>query len=222
MQAKSININISLRIAGQTKSAVLTGYAFIESGFLSGRIESIDNQMSKQEKVLLTAFTFTGCPIAARVENSELNPWLLTGGTYSSIRTLSGVGFEIVAKLNSVGGGDAINMDLNIECAGILPSISSIKYPFQENIRQIQQGKLEGRFNVIFNTNNHEELIAHATSSYELDINQNSVPVWRNITILNAGENDNFVQVEQIDLFGNKEIADKDLNEKSKVAVFKN
>lgn len=220
MQTKQIKIDISIRRNGQTKSTILNGFAFVESGFLSGKILPSE-EITEEEQLLTTAFSFTGCPIAARVENPELNPWLLTNGSYKNERTLNSPEFSVKSKLHSVGSGDNIDMTLELDIEGEIENLHSIKKPFQESIYQTSKGNLEGKFSIAFNTKQGEELEANAVSKYKLEIEKDVLPVWRNIVILNSGGKDNFTQIEQIDLFGNKEIADKDLQSKSKVAEVK-
>jgi hypothetical protein len=217
MNTKSITIDIAIRRNGKTKNTVLNGFAFVESGFLSGKILPSE-EITDEEQILTTAFSFTGCPIAARVENPDLNPWLLTNGSYQNERTLHSPEFNVKAKLKSVGIGDKIHMTLDLDVDGEIENLVSIRKPFQESIYQVSKGNLEGKFQIEFNTKNGKGLKANAISKYHLAIEKDILPVWRNIVILNSGSKDNFTQTEQIDLFGDKEIADKDLQSKSKVA----
>lgn len=220
MKIKSIKIDISIQRNGVKKHTALEGYAFVESGFLSGKILSLED-VTEEEKVLITAFSFTGCPIAARVDNPDLNPWLATNGSYRSERTLTSPQFKVFSKLTSVGEGDKIFMALDIEIDGQIDNLLSIKRPFQESIYQLKKGYLEGKFDISFNVANGGELKANASSKYRLEIEKDVLPVWRNIVIINSLGKNEFTQVEQIDLFGNKNIADKDLFDKSAVAEIK-
>jgi len=220
MQTKQIKIDIAIHRNGKTKNTILNGFAFVESGFLSGKILPSE-EITEEEQILTTAFSFTGCPIVARVDNPELNPWLLTNGSYQNERTLNSSDFNIKAKLKSVGDGDIIYMTLGIDIEGEIANLHSIRKPFQESIYQVSKGNLAGNFQIVFNTKNGKELKADAISKYHLEIENDVQPVWRNIVILNSGGKEDFTQIEQIDLFGDKEIADKDLQSKSKVAQVK-
>lgn len=216
MQTKHITIDITLNRNGKTKATILKGFAFVESGFLSGKILPV-KEITQEEQLLTTAFSFTGCPIAARVENPELNPWLLTNGSYENTRTLDSSDFGVIAKLKSVADGDRIHMTLKMDIEGEIENLLSISKPFQESIYQVSRGNLEGVFNIDFHTKIGTEVKAQAKSKYRLEIDKDVQPVWRNIVILNTGSKDDFNQIEQIDLFGNKETADIDLQLKTKV-----
>jgi hypothetical protein len=216
MNTKQIDIDIKFYNNGTLKETSLKGFAFVESGFLSGQMNTTD-KLSNSEQVLVTAFSFTGCPIAARVEDSSLNPWLLTNGSYKSARMLHSPFLKVHSQLTSIGHHDKIKMELILKCEGNTDGLQSIKDPFQESIYQVSPGILEGKFNLIFLNEKEEEIPASATSKYELNVYDNVRPVWRNIVILNALNKDKFVQTEQIDLFGDKQIADQDLMEKTMV-----
>jgi len=216
MNIKQISIDLELRNGQNSKNGKLNGFAYVESGFLSGKI--VPNcEFSLSEQVIITAFSFTGCPISARTEQPELNPWRLTNGAYNSIRKLNSTQFIVNSELSSSSFNDSIHMKLNLDIRGILPDLTAITKPFQERIKQKEIGKLIGHFHLNFCTQEGEEIEASAISEYNLNINQNVSTIWRNILILNSGSENNFIQTEQIDLFGEKLKADADLLDKLKL-----
>ena len=156
-QTKKIKIDITINRNGKIKNTILNGFAFIESGFLSGKILPTE-EITEEEQLLTTAFSFTGCPIAARVDNPELNPWLLTNGSYKNERILSSSEFLVKSKLHSVGNGDKIQMVLELNIEGEIGNLHSIKKPFQESIYQTSKGNLEGKFRITFNTKKGKEV----------------------------------------------------------------
>lgn len=217
MKTKSIKIDISLTDNRTTKHASFSGYAFLDSGFLHGEISHIDG-LSNSESVLLTAFTLTGCPIAARAKDHVLNPWINTKGRYQGRRVLSSEAFSAESRISSVPNGDEIVMKLEVNVEGELPAITGVYEPFQERIAQRQIGELYGQFQVQFTAEKGELVSATAETDYSLPIDFSVEPVWRNITISGVGAAQRFSQFEQIDLFDQQFEADADLAAKIPVA----
>ena len=210
MTTKRIRIQAALSGAGAQKTALIEGSAYLESGFLTGLIQSADNTMSRSEQALMTAFTFTGCPIAAHTEVSDINPWVWTGGAYIGRRVLTGDGFSARSELRSRLAEDGIIMDLMLEVDGEVPAIIGVARPFQERIEQQRPGILRGDFDIVFLTD-QGELSCKAQTEYLLDTSRSVPTVYRNITILTADENGGLRQIEQIDLFDRQDYADDDL-----------
>lgn len=218
MKAKTIDISISLRSDSQEKLARLTGYAYIEAGFLVGEFP-VGAPFTVAEQVLLTAFTFTGCPIAARTSDPGLNPWLETAGAYVGRRQLISDDFEAHSVISSAPSATGMEMSLNLAYAGKVPSLCEIYQPFQECIKESKLGVFEGRFQLSFFTAQQQIVRTTATTIYDLPITRHYDPVWRNITIINSLKTHGITQIEQIDLFGNEIDAKKDLSDKMSVSL---
>lgn len=214
---KRIQLEISLNANGVSKLARMDGYAFVDAGFLVGHIQSNSGQLSQAEKVLLTAFSFTGCPIAARTAQRALNPWLLTHGEYIGRRTLCSDAFEAESSIQARGTPAEIRMRLQVGYRGQLPPVRSIVGAFQEHICERKVGELSGEFDLVFQSEDGALVPARAKTTYELAIKNHVAPVWRNITILDSESDGVFTQVEQIDLFGDAEAALADLRAKRDV-----
>ncbi|MEA2998492.1 MAG: hypothetical protein QOK17_325 [Sphingomonadales bacterium] len=212
MSVKIIQIGISLSTDSGTKEATLEGYAYLEAGFLKGTIPP-GSGLTTAERTLLTALTFTGCPIAARTTDPELNPWLKTGGAYAGTRVLCTRAFNLRSEIVSEPIGDRIKMSLRAEVVGALPALCGIARPFQEVIRFREAGRLSGDFSLIFRTC-EGDFSARATTEYHLNGVTSAPDVWRNITIESSLPEDSLIQVEQIDLFGSHEAAVADLRAK--------
>ena len=211
MSTKRIEIAVNLVCGSVAKKAHVSGYAYLESGFLQGLIiPEKATQISRAEQVLLTAFTFTGCPIAAHTEERDINPWVWTRGAYAGSRVLRGNGFTAESQLTSTLEAGIISMELALEIKGNLPDLVSIARPFQEEITELSLGILNGKFDIVFLTENGP-IHCNAETRYDLDISRSAPTVFRNITILTANGDGGLAQVEQIDLFGNKTGADIDL-----------
>lgn len=219
MQSKKICINIELYNDGMTKKATFIGFSYIDAGFLVGSVVGNNKKLSYSEYTLLSAFTLTGCPIAARTTTPELNPWRYTNGAYKSSRLLETSFFKVDSKLESIPDGNNITMNLYLDVQGNIPMLKSIKEPFQESIKQSKQGLFEGSFECKFINEFNEETIAHATSKYQLAVKQDYVNVWRNITILGNLNEGKYQQIEQIDMFNSIKIANKDLDSKKLVST---
>lgn len=217
MTAKQLSIEISLTSQGTRKSARLSGFAFVDSGFLTGHVFDLSGNWRVSEKVLLTALTFTGCPLAAREDQVGGNPWRLTNGSYSGTRDLTGRSFAVKSTIDAQGDEDGVAMELQVEVDGTLPSLSSIASPFQERIQQVELGLLAGQFDVIFLDERKCEHHLQATSAYHLDIQSSVASVWRNILIQSYVTSVGFHQIEQIDLFLDETRAAKDLERKCTV-----
>jgi len=218
MKAKTIDISVSLRSETQEKLARVTGYAYIDAGFLVGEFP-VDTPFTVAEQVLLTAFTFTGCPIAARTSQPELNPWLETSGVYIGRRQLISDDFEAHSVISSTASDTGIEMNLDLAYAGKVRSLREIYQPFQESIKESKTGIFEGRFQLSFRTAQQHIVRASATTIYDLPIARHYDSVWRNITIINSLKACGLTQVEQIDLFGNEIDATRDLSEKMSVSL---
>jgi hypothetical protein len=217
MKSKKITINISLLRNNQEKKVEFQGYGFVDSGYLSGGfLDKLSNWFSS-EKALISAFTFTGCPIIARSHEVNLNPWVSTGGEYDSIRTLVGENFEVISKLSSRSIGDEITMSLDLEVIGVLPEICKVSESFQESISQIEIGKLRGEFSIVYEDVYGKRIPTTSKTEYVLPINFDVDDVWRNITIEIYNDSNTFRQIEQIDLFSNFTKAQVDLVEKNQV-----
>jgi hypothetical protein len=214
MTTKNIEISICLDSDGERKFGRFEGFAYLESGFLAGTIDGPGSAFNQAQLVLLTAFTLTGCPIAARSSGNVSNPWLLTNGAYRGNRRLVARDFEAKATLVADSVNDRIGMRLQVTCNGTMPRLKSIAAPFQEAIEQVSRGRLKGHFDVAFIGEAGSEIRAHAESGYELDIVADVAPAWRNITILSFYEDAGLRQIEQIDLFGSQNDAELDLSRK--------
>jgi len=211
MSAKLIEIELNIMSSGQSRRGVLVGSAQIEAGFLSGSIIPEGVAWTHAEKVMATAFTFTGCPIAARTRQPELNPWLVTKGSYESVRTLETNEFRVISRIQARGTDERVSMTLNLDIDGAMPDVVSIAEPFQEYIRQIRTGQLEGEFAIKFLTSGGRMVQGVARSDYRLAVTSHVAPVWRNITILTAPSGQGLMQIEQIDLYGDRSEAAADL-----------
>lgn len=217
MHPKRITIDATIRNNGTSKRAKLNGFAYVDAGFLVGDVAA-GSPFTASELTLLTAFSFTGCPIAARTATPEINPWRSTGGTYVGRRHLDLDGATAKSVLTSFGAEDVIDMTLEIDVTGMMPTLSGIAEPFQEHIRQHSSGNLDGHFEMDFVRDDGTLLHAVARTRYELPIETSSSDAWRNITILAYGDVRGFHQVEQIDLFGNELEANEDLRQKVEIA----
>jgi len=215
MGTKEISISISLKDRAGQKEACFQGFAYLPSGFLAGGIKPIGQTLSRAELVLLTAFTLTGCPIAARSNKELCNPWVLTGGAYKSHRRVTARHFDARAALTANTIGNQIAMQLNVAYEGVLPGLTSVAAPFQESITQFSRGILSGQFDVLFEDEDGTLHKAHATSEYQLALTIDVPPAWRNITILCFHEMHSLQQVEQIDMFGCVDEAEVDLRQKN-------
>jgi hypothetical protein len=218
MLPKFLHIDITLAHAGRTKKAEFSGYAYIDSGFLQGELLPTTDTISRSEAVLLTAFTLTGCPIAARTPDPCLNPWSATNGEYKGLRTLTATNFSARSRIAAKPDRDGIAMNLRVEVDGELPRLTGIEEPFQEKISQAKLGTLIGLFEAAFRDERGERLTVKAETEYKLPIDTAVLPVWRNITISGFYIAPRFVQVEQIDLFGRELDAREDLSAKILVA----
>src|SRR5438105_15850314 len=128
MKAKTIHIDITFNDGSEERRATLSGFAYVDAGFLAGLIRPAGRSMlSLKDQVMLTAFTFTGCPIAARTSKIGLNPWLLTNGSYSATRRLVGELFQVNSSIVAKGTVDSVDMRLKVECLGILPDIVAVE-----------------------------------------------------------------------------------------------
>lgn len=216
---KKINIAIELtRDDRTTKRSKFTGYAYVEAGFLTGSFIGRDS-LETYERVLLTAFTFTGCPLAARTQNPNLNPWMLTGGEYSARRRLESSAFVSTSTIESRTEKDQIRMRLSVDICGRIDQIRDVRRPFQETIFEREIGIFEGEFELDFATDTGGKILrSRAVTEYKLDVDRHFERMWRNITIVNSGGTQKFRQVEQIDLFGDSQIASRDLLSKRKVS----
>jgi len=217
MKTKTIDIQLRLISANERRQANLRGFAYLDSGLLAGDIENTQHPLSPRQLVLVTAFTFTGCPIAARTPVPQINPWVKTNGEYVGLRSLRVGGLMAKSKISSRALADSIQMELEIDLKGEIPDLVSIGQPFQEHIRQREQGVFEGTFEICFLQRSGEAVPARAVSEYRLSVSEDFPPVWRNITIVNSQGVDRFSQLEQIDMFANHPDAKKDLSEKCRV-----
>lgn len=219
MDPKSIVIWISLtKRNSRPIDATFDGYAYLDAGFLAGAIP-LSNTLSQHDATLLSAFTLTGCPIAARTSERNLNPWVATGGAYTATRLLESATFRAESAIVANPRGSAIEMSLDVRVDGQLPTIDGIKEPFQEKIQHREKGKLLGEFDLTFTDIAGHEYIARAITNYRLPIDFDANTVWRNITILGFTQSGAYKQIEQIDLFSNVEVATSDLVDKR--GVFK-
>lgn len=217
MNSKKITIAIELNANGVLKRAALDGCAFIDAGFLMGTLHEKDERIDPREHILMTAFTFTGCPVAAREDTPGANPWRLTDGAYSARRVLVNEQFRSASTIVAQPEGNWIHMDLRINYTGDLPELTGIARPFQERIRQSRPGELVGEFRIPFRANGNV-LEARAITHYRLAIETDTRDAWRNITILPNVGDAKCVQIEQIDLFADAERATRDLLGKLTVA----
>jgi hypothetical protein len=214
-QAKRIGINVVLNHGAVTKHARMEGSGFIEAGFLCGDFQSLrQSEWSIAERLLLCSFTFTGCPIAARTDRPEWNPWRWTDGAYKSHRTATLGTVTIRSSLVSESRGNDIEMTLEINYTGNLPQLAKVTKPFQEKISQLCVGKLEGMFDVEYSAADGSLHTLKALTDYELPTELNALPAWRNITIRATDMALGMTQVEQIDLFHDINAANADLNSK--------
>jgi hypothetical protein len=216
MSTKRIEIATTLNIGGAVKSGLFKGFAYFESGFLSGGFES-SSGFSHAEGTLLSAFTLTGCPIAARRLSSQGNPWESTGGEYHGERYLEGQGFTAKSALEAKRLDDKIQMTLIVKVEGILPALQSIPTPFQEIIVQKRPGNLKGNFNLEFAVENGTRIKANVDTEYTLPTTKSYVDSWRNITIRGVSNAEGFYQIEQIDMYDNQIQANNAL--KSQIVV---
>lgn len=214
MTAKPITICICLRDRGEQRYAELRGFGYISAGFLAGEITPGSSTWGVCDSVLASLFTFTGCPIVARTPDPVLNPWLETGGSYRANRRLRIGEAEIFGSLISTGSSSGIEMVLNIRVECGLPKLTRIAMPFQEAIRARGPGLLCGEFEAAVTATDGENETARACTEYHLPITRVPEPVWRNITVFGRGDDAQYLQVEQIDLFGNSRAASDDLNAK--------
>lgn len=214
MTVKQIHIDIWLASGAGTKEAALNGYAYLEAGFLKGTILE-GSGLTPAERTLLTALTFTGCPIAARAADAALNPWLKTEGAYAATRIVQAETFDLKSDIISHPVGDSIAMTLRAQVAGELPNLCSVAEPFQEAIRCQAPETLVGEFALRFRTPD-ASVAAVASTTYRLHGVEWAPQVWRNITIESSLPGGALVQVEQIDLFGSREEARYDLQAKLK------
>ena len=218
MQSRKINIAIQLAHCGKVSVGVMHGLGYLDSGFLAGRFDAIDGPWSEAEKLALCAFTFTGCPIAARTAAPAMNPWRWTNGSYESNRIGTLAGAKINSTLISKGGSELIDMELSISVAGHLPEIRRVTRPFQEAITEKSLGNLQGKFSIEFEGELDEKFTLNATTAYRLAINKHVPDSWRNITIsANDIDATSLTLFEQIDLFHDERSASLDLAEKCAV-----
>jgi hypothetical protein len=217
MNTKSIAIEININQNGVQVEGLLNGYAYTDAGFLVGDFSG--EQVTSEQATLLTAFTFTGCPIAARCDEMAKNPWVHTKGAYRGERTMHGDGFVARSSLSSVPHDNTINMALALEVTGTLPKIAKVVAPFQEVIEQIDIGHLRGSFDITFSDELGNLVKTTSTTDYFLDIDFEVAPAWRNITIVGSGGAGEFHQIEQIDLFFDKASAVQDLEAKLAVSA---
>lgn len=216
MLAKAIHIGITVHRDGNcTRTCGFDGYAYLDSGFLVGSIGQ--GLVLHDEATLLTAFTLTGCPIAARCEAQHLNPWVYTRGAYRGRRRLVGQDFSVESLLQSRPEGSSVEMELDVSIKGTLPQLSGIARPFQEEISQRSRGRLAGQFDIDFRTGAGCVFTCSAETEYQLDIPFDVQTAWRNITIVAKATRDGLTQVEQIDMFHDRALALEDLNEKRSV-----
>lgn len=220
MHSRNLNIQLTLENEGVTKKAIMSGIAFLKSGFITGKINREHTNLTPEECVLISAFSFTGCPIAANTETPGLNPWEVTGGAYKSTRSLDSDEFQVSSTLESTADNINIDMELNMKISGKLPKLSGIQKPFQESISESKVGHFRGEFEVLFASETGDDVNAKATSNYTLGIEASFPPVWRNITIVDTFGVSDFTQVEQIDLFGSSEQAKIDLLDKCMLTGF--
>lgn len=211
---KRIDIDIRLRSSGSEKQARFCGFAYVESGFLAGNIESSGTALRREELILLTAFTLTGCPIAARRCGNAFNPWSLTNGAYIGHRMLTSQHFSAESFLEARATSEGVAMDLQVRYDGSLPRVTSIPRPFQEVITQKSRGILEGKFEAIFEDDECGLHKTTTTTKYELALGCDIQTAWRNITILASAEAGQLRQIEQIDLFASYEDAMLDVRQK--------
>lgn len=212
MSVKRIRIDISLETGAGLKEAALSGYAYLEAGFLKGSIPC-GTGLDDAERTMLTGLTFTGCPIAARCDEPALNPWLQTRGAYKGFRTLQGNSFLVRSEIVSRTRDDMIEMKLRAKIEGDLPPLREVARPFQEAIRYSAPGVLVGAFALEF-ASDGGAVTAEATTRYHLNGISSAPDVWRNITIESSLPEGALIQVEQIDLFGSYEAAKADLDAK--------
>ena len=217
MNSKKITIAIELNANGFLKRATLDGCAFIDAGFLMGTLRETGTRIDSSEHILMTAFTFTGCPVAAREDSPGANPWRLTHGEYSAQRELTSDCFRSASTIVAQSRASGIHMDLCISYIGDVTKLTGVARPFQERIRQSRPGELVGEFKIPFLASG-ELLEACAVTHYHLAIGTDIPDAWRNITILPNVSHAKCVQIEQIDLFADPERASRDLSNKLAVA----
>jgi hypothetical protein len=215
MAAKELHLNIKVWDGGSPIFATMKGFTYIEAGFLFGHL--IDGGLlSESQRVLTTAFTFTGCPIAARADREEWNPWHDTRGAYTGRRMLHGPGFNVHSTLKAVPRANGIEAELELEIHGEMPQVIGVAKPFQEIIVQTARGQLAGDFSLQFVTAGGKVIDSSASTIYDLQIARDVIPVWRNITILAECHAGTLTQVEQIDLFISQDEAAADLADKAR------
>jgi hypothetical protein len=208
MTTKKLNIEIGLDATDRPfRVATFAGFAYLESGFLAGDILPAGEAIAPAELVLLTAFTLTGCPIAARCGAELINPWSLTGGAYRGFRSLIGRDFWAESILSATPVDDQISMRLQVAYGGSLPNFAAVARPFQEAIAQRTKGTLFGEFTIPFTDAAGRQHEAHATTRYELAVDVDVSRAWRNITILCSKTPNGLRQVEQIDMFDSESAA---------------
>jgi hypothetical protein len=219
MTARPISIAIQISSRGISKSCRFDGIGYLEAGFMSGSILNHDRSFTQAEHTLISAFTLTGCPIVARSEAPNLNPWLETAGAYRSQRLLEAEKFEVHSQLESKCDGLNIGMNLMLDIRGDIEGLRSINNPFQECIKQIEAKRFSGDFALDFLDSSNRLQKAKAISRYFLNTSKSYSSMWRNITIVDSHESDAFRQIEQIDLFGSSEEAAADLASKIAASV---
>lgn len=220
MNSRNILIDIALHNGSNNKHCNLVGYAYIDSGFLAGKIHSKNDDLSESEYLLLSGFTFTGCPIAARTNIKDANPWIWTNGSYEASRSMQGKGFNVLSSISAKGSANEIKMNLAVTIEGVLPEFTTVGRAFQEKIKQKEIGNLEGYFEMDFIDKKGNLVRTHSSTQYKLDVDRAIDPVWRNITILDSASSNYMLQVEQIDLFSDEIVAAKDLEGKRNVSSF--
>lgn len=219
MSSRSIFIDISIRSSNELKKCQLTGYAYLDSGFLAGRINPIEGNINNEEYLLLSGFTFTGCPIAARTIEAGINPWVWTNGSYHANRIMTTKQFQVCSQIEAVGTDEKINMLLSVDISGELPKFISVGRTFQERIEQKIRNTLSGTFSIDFIDSNGNTFSALSLTDYHLEANRDVDPVWRNITIIDSATINSILQIEQIDLFSSEKAANDDLEEKQQASA---
>jgi hypothetical protein len=219
MSTKRIDIRSCIRHANAQKIVHFRGSAYIEAGFLKGFMMHESGDISKDEEMLLTAFTLTGCPLAAHVRgNGDINPWVWTNGAYRGRRIIKSSDFTARSELISQSGPECLKMDLTVDIVGILPELFGVARPFQERITEQSPGHLSGIFPITFRGKDRE-IHCKAETEYELKTSRSAPTVFRNITITTAEESSQLLQIEQIDLFDNPAQAAQDLQERLAVHI---
>ena len=216
---RDIIITYQLNSGELTKTGTVQGYCQLNDGYLSGSIDrKTSHEITHGDFILLSCFTYTGCPIASKsieCDSEEVNPWRWTKGAYHSTRTLETPYGLVKSTLESTPKEDAIYMHLNIDSPqDFSDKLVGIAAPFQETISQTKTiGKLEGRFTVSF-IGKEVNFEGKATSDYRLNISKPAPKsVWRNITILDHESDQRYTQEEHIQLFDDQQIANNALKE---------